>query len=80
MEADHRAVRVFTPERDMFQITGEIEDIGELEEGHGFIVRAGEVTVRVTGLKPQYVRELGPYLYSNVSVLIDTSAKGKRGE
>lgn len=63
----------------MFQVNGHVEEIGQLEEGHGFIVASGDVKIRVTGLPPEYVRELGVFLYSAVSVLIDTTADSASG-
>lgn len=60
----------------MFKVTGQVEEVGQLEEGHGFVVTAGEVTIRVTGLAPSYVKKLGHYLYSAVTVAIDDCAQG----
>ena len=63
----------------MFQVTGKVEEVGDIEDENGFtspgvLVVSGDVRVRVTGLDQKYVRELGSFLYSTVNVLIDTTA------
>lgn len=64
----------------MFKVTGKVEEVGDIEDENGFtspgvlVIAPDDVRVRVTGLSPAYVRELGTFLYSNVTVLIDTTA------
>lgn len=55
----------------MFELRGQIEEIGEFDGEHGFVIRSGEMSVKVMGLKPNYVKQLGPYLYSEVTVRVD---------
>jgi len=55
----------------MFELRGQVEEIGQFDEGHGFVISAGDMRVKVTGLTPQYVKQLGAYLYSDVTVRID---------
>lgn len=55
----------------MFELRGQVEEIGEFDGDHGFVISSGDLRVKVTGLKPAYVKQLGHYLYSEVTVRID---------
>jgi hypothetical protein len=65
----------------MFKLTGEVEEIGQFEDGtHGFIVEHEGIRIRVSGLPREYVRDLGIFLYSKVAVMIDVTADSASDE